>query len=165
MTTDYDYVCGVLKTGSTDELDELAELMGDFPNGGDDFVGRRWIQSAIDVGSKQTIIWMLEKKVDLSFEDEGYPALFCTIESDRPDRYEILEMLLQHGAPTDMRGINDWTPLHLAAARNDVKALKLLLEYGAEPTAKTRIDNYATPLEEARTLGSNDAIRYLKAVT
>ncbi|MGB5472405.1 MAG: ankyrin repeat domain-containing protein [Gammaproteobacteria bacterium] len=165
MSKDYDYVSGVLKTGTTEQLEELAELVDDFPNGEDDFTGRRWIRNAIDFGSSVAIAWMLEKKVDLAFsDDEGYPALLSAIVSERYDRYAILEMLLEHGAPTDIRGINDWTSLHMAAARNDVKALKLLLDYGADSTAKTRIDNYATPLEEARMLGSNDAVKYLEAV-
>jgi ankyrin repeat protein len=52
----------------------------------------------------------------------------------------------------------------MAAAKNDVAAVKLLLQYGADPTAKTRIDDYATPLEEARTLGANDAVKYLESI-
>ena len=165
MSKDYDYIGGLLKTGSTEQLEEVAELTDDFPDGEDDFTGRRWIRNAVDFGSSRAIAWMLEKKVDLAFsDDEGYPVLLSAIESDRSDKYEILELLLQHGAPPDMRGINDWTPLHMAAARNDVRAVKLLLECGADPTAKTRIDDYATPLEEARMLGSNDAVKYLETV-
>lgn len=165
MSKDYHYISGLLKTGSKEQLDELSELADEFPDGEDDFVGRRWIRNAVDFGSSLAIVWMLEKKVELAFnDDEGYPILLSAIESGRSDRYEVLELLLQHGAPTDMRGINDWTPLHMAAARNDVKAVKLLLAYGADPAAKTRIDDYATPLEEARILGSNDAVEYLETV-
>ena len=165
MTKDYDYISGLLRTGSREELDELAEMMEEFPDGEDDFIRRRWIRNAIDFGSSSAVTWMLEKDVDLAFsDDEGYPVLLSAIASDRSDKYDILELLLQHGAPTDMRGINDWTPLHMAAARNDVKAVKLLIEYGADATAKTRIDDYATPLEEARMLGSNDAVKYLETV-
>jgi len=106
---------------------------------------------------------MLSKKVDLaaSYDDAGVPILLRAIEAERSD---VLELLLQHGAPVDVHGINDWTPLHMAAAKNDVAAVKLLLQYGADPTAKTRIDDYATPLEEARTLGANDAVKYLESI-
>ncbi len=131
MSKDYDYIGGLLKTGSTEQLEEVAELVDDFPDGEDDFTGRRWIRNAVDFGSSRAIAWMLEKKVDLAFsDDEGYPVLLSAIESDRSDKYEILELLLQHGAPTDMRGIND----------------------------------YATPLEVARMLGSNDAVKYIETV-
>ena len=50
----------------------------------------------------------------------------------------------------------------MAAAINDVQAAKLLLKYEADPTARTRIDDYATPLEEARALGSHEVVRYLE---
>lgn len=165
MSKDYDYVSGFLKTGSEKELDELADLLEGFPDGEDDFTRRRWIRNAIDFGSSRAIVWMLKKRVDLTFyDDEGYPVLLSAIESERSDKYEILELLLQHGAPTDMRGINDWTPLHMAAARNDVQAAKLLIEYGADLMARTRIDDHATPLEEAQMLGSSDVVKYLETV-
>ena len=123
MSKDYEYISGLLKTGSKEQLDELAELMDSFPDGGDDFIGIRWIRNAVDFGSSRAIAWMLKRKVDLAFSDaEGYTVLLSAIESERSDKYEILQLLLQHGAPTDIRGINDWTPLHMAAARNDVKA-------------------------------------------
>lgn len=163
VTSDCEYIDGLLRAGTTEQLEELAELIDDFPNGKDEFVGQPWIHNAIDVGSKRTIAWMLSRKVDLaaSYDDAGVPILLRAIEAERSD---VLELLLQHGAPVDVHGINDWTPLHMAAAKNDVAAVKLLLQYGADPTAKTRIDDYATPLEEARTLGANDAVRYLESI-
>ena len=165
MTGDYEYICGLLESGSVEELDELALLVDGFPHGEDDSGGRRWILSAIDRGSLRAISWMLEQKVDLAFsDDEGFPALLSAIDSGRADKYQILELLLENGAPTDVRGINDWTPLHMAAARNDVRALELLLDYGADATARTRIDDYATPLEEARILGAGDAVAYLETL-
>lgn len=50
MSGDYEYVCDLLKTGTTGELEELAELVDGFPDGQDAFVGRRWILTAIDSG-------------------------------------------------------------------------------------------------------------------
>lgn len=47
------------------------------------------------------------------------------------------------------RGINDWTALHFAAASDDAVSVQMLLEAGADPNARTRIDDFETPLEIA----------------
>jgi ankyrin repeat protein len=108
---------------------------------------------------------MIHKGADLSFVDaEGYSPLLTAIESSCAAKFEMIELLLKNGAPTDVHGVNDWTPLHLAAARNDVESLKLLIKFGADVTARTRIDDYATPLEEAQKLGSEAAVTFLKGV-
>jgi ankyrin repeat protein len=62
------------------------------------------------------------------------------------------------------KGINDWTPAHMAAARDDVEALRLLVRYGADLTIRTDIDDYSTPLEEARSMGKLNAASYLESV-
>jgi ankyrin repeat protein len=56
-------------------------------------------------------------------------------------------MLLKAGAPVNRKGINDWTPAHMAAARYDVGVLRLLVRYSADLAIRTDIDDYATPLE------------------
>ena len=58
--------------------------------------------------------------------------------------------------------MNDYTPLHYAAARDDARAVELLLAHGADPDARTRIDDRAKPLEEAERLGSTRAARVLR---
>ena len=83
MSKDYEYISEVLRTGSVEQLVEIAELVNDFPDGEDDFTGRRWIRNAVDFGSLRAIAWMLEKKVDLAFsDDEGFPVLLSTISSN-----------------------------------------------------------------------------------
>ena len=53
----------------------------------------------------------------------------------------------------------------MAAAWNDVETLRILYEAGADFSIRTRIDAYATPLEEAMILGrSAEAVAYLKSV-
>ncbi len=161
----YDYVTNILRDGSDADFERLISLVEEFPNGTDGFLKRRWILHGIDVGSVRAVAWMIHKRVDLSFvDDEGYSPVLTAIESRCPAKYEILKLLLKHGAPTDVHGVNDWTPLHLAAARNDVESLKILVKFGADITARTRIDDYATPLEEARTLGCEEAVTFLKGV-
>ncbi len=70
--------------------------------------------------------------------------------------YDILELLLAHGADIQQRGFNDYTPLHWAVADRNVQAIEFLLAHGADPAARTRIDDCATPLEEAEILGLTD---------
>jgi ankyrin repeat protein len=50
----------------------------------------------------------------------------------------------------------------MAAVREDIEALRLLVRYGADLTIRTRIDEYATPLEEARILGKQHAVKFLE---
>ena len=45
----------------------------------------------------------------------------------------------------------------MAAAWGDIEAVRMLLEAGADRTIRTRIDEFATPEEEARTLGQQAA--------
>lgn len=156
-------VLAALARGDEAELRELAESRADFPDGEDPWLGRRWINHAIDAAPQTAIAWLIGRGVALNFKDaEGYPPLFTTIDSEREDRLEVLRLLLSSGASPATRGINDWTALHLAAARNDVAALELLLEFGADPSARTGIDERHTPLEEAQSLGAAETAAVLE---
>jgi ankyrin repeat protein len=155
----------VLESGDVSQLEALEAELDGFPHGDDPYLGRRWITNAVGVGSKAAVQWLLGKAVDLDFrDDEGYTPLHTAIDRGLPDRYEVLEMLLEAGAPVNRKGINDWTPAHMAAARDDVGALRLLVRYSADLTIRTDIDDYATPLEEARNLGKTNAASYLASV-
>ena len=57
----------------------------------------------------------------------------------------------------NLRGPNDWTPLHAAGVRGNLEAIRILLETGADRTIRTRIDGYPTPEEEARNLKQESA--------
>lgn len=162
---EYRDILEVLKSGDVDAWENLAQKLQDFPEGVDDLVHRRWIINAIDRGSLACVSWMIKRGVDLSFRDEeGYTPLHAAIESSNEDKYELLRLLLSAGAPVNLKGINDWTPAHMAAARDDVKALRLLVQFGADLSIRTEIDEYATPLEEAQSLGKSNAAAYLETV-
>lgn len=79
----------------------------------------------------------------------GFPAIIAALSTEREDKLDIVRDLVNHGADPNGRGINDWTPLHYAVSLRDLDAIRLLLAAGADPTLKTRIDDYATALEEA----------------
>jgi ankyrin repeat protein len=90
--------------------------------------------------------------------DDGFPpliaALCCTREMPgavrRVDVDDVLRLLLSRGADPNQRGINDYTPLHMAVAERNLSAIEILLKAGADPTLRTRIDECETPGEMAR---------------
>ena len=96
--------------------------------------------------------------------DDGFPpliaALSCTRSypgsNARVDVDDIIRLLLSFGADANQRGINDYTPLHMAVAERNPMAIQILLEAGADPELRTRIDDYDTPLEMARAAGLTD---------
>ena len=105
---------------------------------------------------------LLEKGADPNIPvDDGFPpliaALSCAREvpgaTRRTDVDEVLRLLLSFGADPNQRGINDYTPLHMAVAQRDARALQILLDGGADPDARTRIDECETPLEMAEAAG------------
>jgi ankyrin repeat protein len=171
MSQDADYevfveTMKVLADGTVEELESLAFRRPPFPRGEDTFHGSPWITNAIFSGSRQAIYWMLAKGLDLGFIDRrGYTPLHAAFERSSDDKYEISEALLKAGAPVNLHGIyalSDFTPAHLAAAQDDVRLLKLLVQYGADLQIRTCIDQYATPLEDAENRGAMNAARYLR---
>ena len=74
----------------------------------------------------------------------------------------MVALLLSFGAGVQQRGINDYTPLHLAANIEHIPAMELLLSHGADLCARTGIDDCATPLEEAEILGRKSAADFLR---
>jgi hypothetical protein len=93
--------------------------------------------------------------------DDGFPpliaALSCAREAPgsarRTDVDDILRLLLSFGADPNQRGINDYTPLHMAVAARDPLAVRILLAGGADPELRTRIDECETPLQMAEASG------------
>ncbi|MER8514331.1 ankyrin repeat domain-containing protein [Mesorhizobium sp. M1060] len=92
----------------------------------------------------------------------GFPAIIAALSTDRTDRLEIAQVLVNGGADPDMRGVNDWTPLHYAVAIRSVDAIRLLLAVGADPALETRIDDYTTALKEADNAGFEDGASLLR---
>lgn len=165
MKAEYLRMIEVLKSGSVADLEAQALRDPLFPAGADGYVGRRWIINAIDCGSILCVKWVLQKGVELSFRGEdGYTPLHSAIERSAGDRHDVLGLLLEAGAPVNLKGINDWTPAHMAAARDDVDSLRILVQYGADLSIRTDIDDYTTPLEEACNLRKMSALRFLESV-
>jgi ankyrin repeat protein len=75
----------------------------------------------------------------------------------------LIALLLRHGARTDQRGVNDWTPLHLAVTRRNLEGVRVLVAHGADANARTRVDDFSTPLEDAQAAGFAEAIEAMSA--
>lgn len=96
--------------------------------------------------------------------DDGFPpliaALSCTREAPgttpRSDVDDIIRLLLSSGADPNQRGINDYTALHMAVAERNAMAVQILLDAGADPELRTRIDDCDTPREMAEAAGLGD---------
>ena len=149
------------------DLAALKALLGDppdFPNcRGPAGVGELILEYAIYHSPLPFIRTLLERGANPNYEDHaGFPSSIAALSSGRADRYEIARLLLAFGADIQARGLNDWTPLHYAAANDDLDGVRLLLAHGADPNARTRIDALATPLEEALHLGRAAAVRLLR---
>jgi ankyrin repeat protein len=146
---EYKRILEILKSGSVADFEELEGSVSDFPHGLDHCLERYWIINAIDLGSLASIEWMLTKGINLNFkDDEGQTVLLSALDRERPDKYVILDLLLKHGAPVDAHGINDWTAAYMAACRDDVEAMRVLLAHGADLSEVCDCDE-ATPVEAA----------------
>ena len=93
--------------------------------------------------------------------DDGFPPLIAALScaqahpgsTPRTDLVEVLRLLLSFGADPDQRGINDYTPLHMAVAVRRPEAIAILMGAGADPHLRTRIDDCATAIEMAEAAG------------
>jgi uncharacterized protein len=87
----------------------------------------------------------------------GFPPLIAALSYSRAhpgaparsDVADVLRLLLEFGVDPNQRGINDYTPLHMAVSEQNLQAVELLLEAGADPECRTRIDDCETPREMA----------------
>jgi uncharacterized protein len=149
------------------DLDALKTLIGnppDFPNcRGPLGVGKIVLEYAIYHSPPSFVRALLELGADPNYADHaGFPSLIAALSTERPERYEILELLLSFGAHVEQRGVNDYSPLHYATVKNDLRMIELLLAHGADPHAKTRIDEFTSSIEEAENRKFSQAAQLLK---
>jgi uncharacterized protein len=126
--SDYKHIMSAIMSGDIAALDEVALIVDDFPCGRDDFIHRHWITNGVDCGNMAVVEWMLQHGASVHFEAaDGYSVLHSVLERQKADRHSMLRLLLQTGADVNIHGIHDYTPAHMAATRNDVEALKILI--------------------------------------
>ena len=103
--------------------------------------------------------------------DDGFPPLIAAFSCGQPrpgspgrsDTLDIVKLLLMFDADPNQRGINDYTPLHMAVGERHLQAIEVLVEAGADPRLRTRIDGYETPLELAERAGLVEIAKLLAA--
>jgi ankyrin repeat protein len=104
-------------------------------------------------------------------EHAGFPPLLAALtcvrtqsgSRARPDVHELLQLLLAFGADPNQRGLNDWTALHMAVAEGSLDSVRQLLDAGADPALRTRIDEYETAREMAERAGKTEIAAVLGA--
>jgi ankyrin repeat protein len=72
-------------------------------------------------------------------------------------------LLLSFGADPNQRGINDYTPLHMAVSQRNLPAVALLIDGGADPRLRTRINDCETPREMAEKAALQEIAQLLAA--
>lgn len=151
-----------LRAGRLEQLPASLTALAGYPNVRDAYTFTPLIILAISWAPIATVSKLLDAGADVNVEvDDGFPAVLNAVMSHRDDRLELVEMLATRGGELNARGVNGWTPLHAAAAANDVELVRLLLLHGADPASRTGVDDDSTPLDEAQRAGAIDAARLL----
>ncbi|MEO1064333.1 MAG: ankyrin repeat domain-containing protein [Actinomycetota bacterium] len=145
---------GAFVTGDLPRVRSILEPRGGFPNAvPDPSIGVPLVY-AVYHAPLELIAGLLDAGADPDLDDgDGFPPLYAATADERSDRATIVELLLDAGADPDRRGLNDETPLHVAAAAGDLTLVELLLRRGADPALATRIDDMETPAEAAQRRG------------
>lgn len=103
------------------------------------------LAAAVDRRNVTAVRLLLQSKADPNRLQMNGPSILFSALSET----NILEALLDAGANVDPAAKDDsnWTPLGAAARNNNVAAVKILLEHGANPNVRNA--NGATPLHGA----------------
>lgn len=150
------------RAGDLDALRAAVENPEDVPNGPMPLSIGRCLEYAIYCSPLPFIRTLLEIGADPNPHDHaGFPPIVAALSCSRPrpgapgrtDFLEVIRLLIAFGSDVHQRGINDYTPLHMAVAERSLAAVCLLLEAGANPTLRTRIDECETPREMAEHAG------------
>jgi len=160
------------KAGDLEALRDAVEDPASVPNGPMPLSVGRCLEYAIYHSPFLFIRTLLEIGADPNPSDHaGFPPLIAALSCTNPhpgapgrsDVVDILTLLLAAGADPNQRGINDYTPLHMAVAERNVAAIPPLLASGADPALRTRIDDYETPREMAESAGLDAIADLLRA--
>lgn len=88
----------------------------------------------------------------------GFTLVHEAVEADQPD---VVQMLLLHGVPPDLRARGGITPLHLACSKSLVGCARALLENGADLTLRDDLGNDAPSKAEVRSSKKREAMQKL----
>ena len=160
------------RTGDLDALRAAVDDPAAVPNGPMPLTIGSCLEYAIYHSPLPFIRTLLEHGADpVPADHAGFPPLIAALScsraqpgsAGRPDVAEIVAVLLRFGADPEQRGINDYAALHMAVAERNMRVLDLLLEAGADPLVRTRIDDCETPREMAEAAGLREMAERLAA--
>jgi ankyrin repeat protein len=142
------------KKGDLDLVRSLLHNPADFPNcqwpGGGSI-----LEYAIYHAPLAFIRSLIGLGITVNYEDAaGFPCLIATLSTEREDRLDVLKLLLEQSADVQQRGVNNYTPLHYAVARNDAPAVELLLTFGADPDRENQHQRLRNALARSGSRGS-----------
>ncbi len=112
-------------------------------------------------GNAELVKFLIEKGANVNFqeEEEGESVLMLTIQQDDKEKMPaLMKLLLDNGAEVNLPDYFGWTALIHATAYNSASAVKLLLEYGANPDFKDDKDKAA---QSAREMAESGEIKFL----
>lgn len=125
-----------------------------------------WIETSLEYAIYHSPLAFIRTLLEIGADPNppghgGFPPLIAALGMRRPalgapardDVDDIVRLLLAHGADPNQRGLNDYTPLHMAVQEGNLLAIHRLLDAGADPELRTRIDECETPEQMARTAG------------
>lgn len=150
------------RAGDLEALLEAVEDPAVVPNGPMPLTIGSCLEYAIYHSPIAFIRTLLEMGADPNPADHiGFPPIIAALSCSnprpgapgRPDVASIISLLIEFGSDVNQRGVNDYTPLHMAVAERNAAAVRILLDAGADPTLRTRIDEYETPREMAEHAG------------
>jgi ankyrin repeat protein len=160
------------RVGDLSALRAAVDDLDSIPNGAMPLAIGRCLEYAIYHSPLPFIRTLLEIGADPNPTDHaGFPPLIAALScsrhqpgaTGRSDVLEVMKLLLSFGADPNQRGINDYTPLHMAVGERNATAVALLLEAGADPRLRTRIDDYETPREMAQRANLGEMAELLAA--
>jgi ankyrin repeat protein len=137
----YPTLCVAADSGRTDVVEELLNKGVDINSKGTD--GRSALFCAAEIGNCAMAKLLLERGVDANKADNEKnitPLLIAT----QYGYYDMVEVLLEHNAKTNLSDINGITPLYIAAQNGNYRLAELLLGKGAEIDSPNK--RGATPL-------------------
>jgi ankyrin repeat protein len=146
------------RTGDLAALRSAVDNPADIPNGTMPMTIGPCLEYAIYHSPLPFVRTLLEIGANPNPEDHiGFPPLIAALSCSHPhpgspgriDVLEILKLLLEFKADPNQRGINDYTALHMAVGERNLGAVQLLLQSGADPRLRMRIDECETPREMA----------------
>ena len=108
------------------------------------------------LGEYNQIEQLLSFDIDINMDYKGITAIYGAVENQHSD---IVKLLLEKGANTEIRASNGATPLYIAIQNNDSIITELLVNNGADIEAS--FQNISTPLELANIYGYNHLIEIM----